>query len=71
MSPCRLFKDVQLEDWMRLSKLTGLTLRGARESHRGTLVAVLPRMTALRSLVLADNSIPALPAAGKCSTARI
>jgi hypothetical protein len=56
MSCCRLFEDTQLEDWTRLSGLTGLTLRGVREGHHGTLAAVLPRMTALQSLVLADVS---------------
>ena len=57
---------MQLEDWTRLSGLTGLTLRGVKESHHGTLIAVLPRMTALRSLVLANDSIAGLPAAGEC-----
>ena len=56
---------MQLEDWTRLSGLTGLTLRGVKESHHGMLTAVLPRMTALRSLVLADDSIAGLPAAGE------
>ena len=65
ISCCRLFKDMQLEDWTRLGGLTGLTLRGVKESHHGTLAAVLPQMTALRSLVLADVSHPGLPAAGR------
>ena len=55
---------MQLEDWTQLSALTGLTLRDARESHHGTLAAVLPRLTALQSLVLADDSHQGLPGAG-------
>ena len=62
---CRLVENMQLEDWSRLSGLTGLTLRHVKESHHGTLAAVLPRMTALRSLVLADVSRPGLPEAGE------
>ena len=63
---CRLFEGIQLQDWAQLSGLMGLTLRGVRKGDHGTLVAVLPRMTALRSLVLADVSHPGLPAAGAC-----
>jgi hypothetical protein len=63
---CRLFEGMQLGDRTRLSGLTGLTLRGVGDSHHGTLVAVLPRMTALRSLVLADDSTAGLPATGGC-----
>lgn len=62
---CRLSEDVQLEDWTRLSGLTGLTLRGVRDSHHGTLAAVLPRLTALRSLALVDGSQSGLPEAGE------
>ena len=56
---------MQLEDWLRLSGLTGLTLRHVKWSHHGTLAAVLPRLTALRSLVLADVSRPGLLTAGE------
>jgi hypothetical protein len=56
---------MQLEDWSRLSGLTGLMLRHVKGSHHGTLAAVLPRLTALRSLVLADVSRPGLPAPGE------
>ncbi len=55
---------MQLEDWTRLCGLTGLTLRGVRESHHGTLAATLPRMTALRSLVLDNHGNEQLRAAG-------
>ena len=55
---------MQLEDWTRLSGLTGLTLRGVRESHHGTLAATLPRLTALRSLVLENHGDEQLRAAG-------
>jgi hypothetical protein len=61
---CRLFEGMQLEAWTRLSGLTGLTLRGVAASHRGTLLAVLPRATPLRSLVLDDDSVSGLAAAG-------
>jgi hypothetical protein len=53
-----------LEDWTQLSGLSHLTLRCVRESHHGTLAVVLPRLTALQSLVLSDNSDQGLPAAG-------
>ena len=59
----RLAEDFQLEDWTRLSRLTGLTLGYVKEGHHGTLAAVLPRLTALQPLVLADGSHPGLPAA--------
>ena len=55
---------MQLEDWTRLSGLTGLTLRGVREGHHGTLAAALPRLTALRSLVLENHGDEQLRAAG-------
>ena len=55
---------MQLEGWTRLSGLTGLTLRDVAVSHRGTLLAVLPRATPLRSLVLDDDSVSGLAAAG-------
>jgi hypothetical protein len=48
----RVFEGMQLVAWTRLSGLTGLTLRRTRDSHHRTLAAVLPRMTALQSLVL-------------------
>ena len=48
----RMFVGMQLEAWTQLSGLTGLTLRCTRDSHHRTLAAVLPRMTALQSLVL-------------------
>ena len=46
---------MQLGDWTRLSGLAHLTLRGVHESHHAMLVATLPRLTALRSLVLAES----------------
>ncbi len=49
---CRMFEGMQLEAWTQLSGLTGLTLRRTKDSHHSTLAAVLPRLTALRSLVL-------------------
>jgi hypothetical protein len=54
---------------MRLSGLTGLTLRREKENHNSTLTAVLPWLTALRSLELAGRCHPGLPAAGgrRCS----
>lgn len=67
----RMVEGMQLEDWKRLSGLTGLTLRGARESHRGTLVATLPRLTTLRSLVISDKSPRWLPAAGAPAHGRV
>jgi hypothetical protein len=51
---CRIFGGMQLDDWMRLSGVTSLTLRCSRDVRRGMLVAVLPRLTPLRSLVLKD-----------------
>jgi hypothetical protein len=51
----RMFEGMQLEDWTLLSGLTGLTLRNNRDSHHGTLAAVLPRLTTLRSLVLTST----------------
>ena len=62
----RMFEGMQLEDWTRLSGLTGLTLRRVEESHHDTLAAVLPRLTTLRLLVLS----PCWPqAAGKPANA--
>jgi hypothetical protein len=61
----RLAEDIQLEDWTWLNGLTGLTLGCVKEGHHDSLAAVLLRMTALRSLVLADVSRPGLPAAGE------
>jgi hypothetical protein len=58
---------MQLGDWTRLSGLVHLTLRGGRESHHGMLAATLPRLTALRSLVLAEGILSwkrGLPDAG-------
>jgi hypothetical protein len=48
----RVFGGMQLADWMRLSGVTGLTLRCSEDIHYSTLAAVLPRLTTLRSLVL-------------------
>lgn len=60
-----MFEDMQLGDWTQLSGLTHLALRQIKECHHGTLVAVLPRMTALKSLILgSDKFCPWLPAAG-------
>jgi hypothetical protein len=59
-----MFEGMQLEDWTRLSGLTGLALRGVRASHHGTLAAVLPRLTELRSLVLEKHGEEQLRAAG-------
>lgn len=56
---------MQLEDWTRLAGLTALSLRGAREEHHGTLIAVLPRMTRLRSLSLPDCQPPGLADEGR------
>ena len=64
-SEYRLAEDIQLEDWTRLNGLTGLTLGCVKEGHHGTLAAMLPRLTALQSLVLADGSHPGLPVAGE------
>jgi hypothetical protein len=50
------------EDWTQLSGLTHLTLRDTGDSHAGTLVAALPRLTALQSLELPGCLL--LPAAG-------
>lgn len=48
-------EDMQLDEWTQLmSGLTHLALRQFRRSHRGTLAAVLPQMTALQSFVLDD-----------------
>jgi hypothetical protein len=63
----RMFEDMQLEDWTRPSNLTHLSLRRVAESNHGTLVAVLPQMIALRSLVPAEDMCfvrNALPAEG-------
>jgi hypothetical protein len=49
---CRMFEGMQLDDWTQLSGLTGLTLRRTKNSHNGTLIAVLPQLTTLQSLVL-------------------
>ena len=57
---------MQLEAWTRLSGLTGLTLRDVAASHHETLLAVLPRAAPLRSLVLDDDSVSGLAAAGVC-----
>jgi hypothetical protein len=43
---------MRLKDWTRLSGLTHLTLRCSGDDHAHTLLAMLPRMTTLRSLVL-------------------
>jgi hypothetical protein len=48
----RIFGGMQLADWMQLSGVTGLTLRCSEDVHQGMLLAVLPRLTPLRSLVL-------------------
>ena len=53
-----------MEDWTQLSGLTGLTLLRMKESHNGTLAAVLRRLTALRSLELAGRCNPGVAAAG-------
>jgi hypothetical protein len=53
-----MFEDMQLEEWTRLSGLTYMTLRLIRRSHHTMLIAVLPRLTALRSLVLDDPWYP-------------
>jgi hypothetical protein len=62
-----MFEDMQLEDCMRLSGLTCLTLRNVGKGNHGTLVAVLPRLTTLRSLTLVQVVLytPGLPAAGR------
>jgi hypothetical protein len=54
---CRIFGGMQLEDWMRLSGVTGLTLRCSWDVRRGMLLAVLPRLTPLRSLILRYQKI--------------
>lgn len=58
-----MFPDMQLEDWTRLGGLTSLALRRCSEAHQGTLVAVLPRVTRLRSLTLASADMLPLAAA--------
>jgi hypothetical protein len=50
----RMFKGMQLEDWTKLSGLTHLSLRCVYHAY-GTLPAVLPRLTTLRSLVVDDR----------------
>ena len=45
---------MQLEDCAQLSALTGLVLRDAREGYHA-LTPVLPRLTTLQSLVIADD----------------
>lgn len=60
---CRLFEGMQLDPWTRLGGLTGLTLQEVAVGHRGTLVAVLPRLTALQALVLDDDGVSGLSAA--------
>jgi hypothetical protein len=47
-----------------------VTLRGVRETYHGTLVAVLPRMTALRLLVLENHGEEQLRAAGGLCSCR-
>ena len=56
---------MQLDDWMRLSGVTGLTLRCGRDVRRGMLMAVLPRLTPLRSFVL-KNFRKSLTSGGRC-----
>ena len=51
----RIFGGMQLAHWMRLSGVTGLTLRCSRNVRQGMLLAVLPRLTPLRSLVLSSQ----------------
>jgi hypothetical protein len=53
-----MFEDMPLEDWTQLSGVTQLTLRHVTTSHHAMLVAVLPRLMALRSLVLQDPWYP-------------
>jgi hypothetical protein len=59
-----MFPDMQLDNRTRLSGLTGLTLRRAMQGHKDTLAAVLPRLTALQSLVIDDDGVSGLLAAG-------
>ena len=55
---------MQLADWMRLSGVTGLTLRCSGDVHRSTLLAVLPCLTPLRSLTLRYQKF--LTSGGRC-----
>ena len=59
----RVFGGMQLADWVRLSGVTGLMLRCSRVS-RGTLLAVLPRLTPLRSLTVKHREFPTT--GGRC-----
>ncbi len=60
----RVFGGMQLADWMRLSGVTGLTLRCSRDVRQGMLLAVLPRLTPLRSLTLRYQKF--LTSGGRC-----
>ena len=55
---------MQLADWMRLSGVTGLTLRCSGDIRPGTLLAVLPRLTPLRSLTVTYQKF--LTSGGRC-----
>jgi hypothetical protein len=63
-----MFEDMQLEEWTRLGGLSGLTLCAVKTSHHATLVAVLPRLTGLCSLVLKHHvdCVDGLQATGAC-----
>ena len=61
----RTFEGMQLADWMRLSGVTGLTLRCSGDVRRGPLLAVLPRLTPLRSLTL-KHFRRSLTSGGRC-----
>jgi hypothetical protein len=56
---------MQLENWMRLSGVTELTLRCSRDVRRGMLLAVLPRLTPLRSPAL-KHYPKSMTSGGRC-----